>query len=194
VFGASSTIARMPASYKPMIEYRPLQRHELGRVREIDRTEAIDTLYVQDGTSLREVHGDFSAAPWDSVGSGEHSVAAQRAELERYAGYGAICIGAFDDDRLVGIGVVRFHIRPGVAQLAYLHVSHGSRGQGVGIALAAELERLARQAGDTAMVVSATPSENTVRYYLNRGFTPMAEPLPELYELEPEDVHLEKRL
>jgi GNAT superfamily N-acetyltransferase len=194
VFGASSTIARMPASYKPMLQYRPLQRDELGRVREIDRTEAIETLYVQEGVSLREVHGDFSAAPWDPVGSGEHSVAAQRAELERYAGCGAICIGAFDDDRLVGIGVVRFHIRPGLAQLAYLHVSHGSRGQGVGIALAAELERLARQAGDTAMVVSATPSENTVRFYLNRGFTPMAEPLPELYELEPEDVHLEKKL
>jgi predicted N-acetyltransferase YhbS len=194
VFGASSTIARMPSSYKPMIEYRPMQRDELGRVREIDRTEAIDTLYVQEEASLREVHGDFSAAAWDPVGSGEHSVAVQRAELERYAGYGAICIGAFDDDRLVGIGVVRFHIRPGVAQLAYLHVSHGSRGQGVGIALAAELERLAREAGDTAMVVSATPSENTVLYYLNRGFTPMAQPLPELYELEPEDVHMEKKL
>lgn len=177
-----------------MIEYRPLQRDELGRVREIDRTEAIDTLYVQEGASLREVYGDFSATPWDPVGSGEHSVAGQRAELERYAGYGAICIGAFDDDRLVGMGVVRFHVRVGVAQLAYLHVSRGSRGQGVGIALTAELERLAREAGDTAMVVSATPSENTVRFYLNRGFTPMAEPLPELYELEPEDVHLEKKL
>jgi hypothetical protein len=44
------------------------------------------------------------------------------------------------------------------------------------------------------MVVSATPSLNTVRFYLHQGFEPMAEPLPELYELEPEDVHLQKRL
>jgi hypothetical protein len=44
------------------------------------------------------------------------------------------------------------------------------------------------------MVVSATPSVNTVRFYLRRGFEPMAEPLPELYDLEPEDVHMEKRL
>ncbi len=44
------------------------------------------------------------------------------------------------------------------------------------------------------MVVSATPSLNTVRFYLQRGFEPTAEPLPELYELEPEDVHLQKRL
>ena len=44
------------------------------------------------------------------------------------------------------------------------------------------------------MVVTATPTENTVRFYLSRGFEPMAEPLPELFELEPEDVHMHKVL
>ena len=44
------------------------------------------------------------------------------------------------------------------------------------------------------MVVSATPSVNTVQFYRGRGFAPTAEPLPELYALEPEDVHLSKRL
>jgi hypothetical protein len=44
------------------------------------------------------------------------------------------------------------------------------------------------------MVVSATPPRNTARFYLHRGFEPTAEPRPELYELEPEDVHLQKRL
>ena len=52
---------------------------------------------------------------------------------------------------------------------------------------------MARNRGDTTMVVSATPSRNTVRFYLHRGFEPTAEPLPELYYLEPEDVHLQKR-
>ena len=44
------------------------------------------------------------------------------------------------------------------------------------------------------IVVSATPSENTVRFYLGRGFQPMAEPLAELFELEPDDVHMCKVL
>jgi hypothetical protein len=44
------------------------------------------------------------------------------------------------------------------------------------------------------MVVSATPSGNTVRFYLGRGFQPVAEPLAELFELEPEDVHMRKVL
>jgi len=33
-----------------------------------------------------------------------------------------------------------------------------------------------------------------VRFYLGRGYVPDADPLPELLELEPEDVHLRKRL
>lgn len=44
------------------------------------------------------------------------------------------------------------------------------------------------------MVVSATPPVNTVQFYTRRGFAPAAEPLPALYALEPEDIHLSKRL
>ncbi|HUF01661.1 MAG TPA: GNAT family N-acetyltransferase [Gaiellaceae bacterium] len=81
-----------------------------------------------------------------------------------------------------------------MAQLSFLHVSDGYRAAGIGGRLSDELERIARHAGDTEMVVSATPSENTVRFYRGRGFEPMAEPLPELFELEPEDVHMRKAL
>ena len=107
---------------------------------------------------------------------------------------GAVALGAFNGDRLVGIGVVLAHLRPGVAQLAYLHVSDGFRGRGIGARLCDELEGLAREAGDTSMVVSATPSYNTVGFYRRRGYEPMAEPFPELYDLEPEDVHMTKLL
>jgi hypothetical protein len=33
-----------------------------------------------------------------------------------------------------------------------------------------------------------------VRFYLGRGYEPMAEPLPELLEREPGDVHMQKWL
>lgn len=75
-----------------------------------------------------------------------------------------------------------------------LHVSQAFRATGIGCRLSDELDRIARDAGDTAIVVSATPSENTVRFYLRRGYQPMAQALPELYELEPEDVHMRKAL
>lgn len=176
------------------MRYRRLEASELERIGEIDRTERIDALYVQNGTRLELVSGEFSASAWTPEGMGEHSVAYQRAELERLAEAGAISMGAFDGDRLAGIGVLLPHLRPGIAQLAYLHVSRGYRGMGVGSRLSDELEGIARESGHTSMVVSATPSLNTVRFYERRGFAPMAEPVPELYEREPEDVHMQRSL
>ena len=94
----------------------------------------------------------------------------------------------------MGIGGVLPHLRPGVAQLVVLYVTNGFRGRGIGRRLSAELDEIARAAGDTSMVVSATPSLNTVRFYLGQGYAAMEEPLPELLELEPEDIHMEKPL
>ncbi len=177
------------------ITYRRLEAADLARIAEIDRTERIETLYVQHGTRLEEQAGDWSASAWFTEGEGEHSVAQQRAFCERHLAAGAIALGAFaDDGRLVGIGLVTPHIRPDTAQLAFLHVTSECRGRDIGKHLSDELERLARELGDKTMVVSATPSLNTVRFYLRRGFEPTSEPLPELYELEPEDVHMQKRL
>jgi GNAT superfamily N-acetyltransferase len=105
-----------------------------------------------------------------------------------------MAFGGFVDGRLVGIGVVVPHLRPAVAQLAFLHVTQTFRAAGIGSRLSGELEQVARGAGDSSMVVSATPSANTVRFYQGRGFELMAQPLPELFEREPEDVHMRKVL
>jgi GNAT superfamily N-acetyltransferase len=171
-----------------------LARAELTRVGEIDRRERIAVLFEQRGMELVPKPGDWDSPAWDPDGDGEHSVAAQIRALEAYVDAGAIAFGAFDGDRLAGIAAVLPHLRPGIAQLAYLHVSAPSRGTGVGRRLCEQLDETARDAGDTEMVVTATPSENTVRFYMGRGFTPMAEPFPELFALEPEDVHLHKPL
>jgi GNAT superfamily N-acetyltransferase len=179
------------------INYRSMLRTELNRLGEIDRTERITRAYVQEGERLIEQEVDWDVGPWLPTGTQSHGVAHsvpdQVGFLKWHVEQGASAFGAFDGERLVGIGLVTPHIRPGLAQLAYLHVSHGYRGQGVGRRLTAELERVALAAGDTQMVVSATPTARTVRFYMSCGYAPMAEPLPELFEKEPEDVHLSKR-
>ena len=173
---------------------RRLARTQLSRVREIDRTEHIDLIYEQRGTQLVERPGNWSASAWDADRDGEHSVEAQRHALEHYVDARGIAFGAFVGGRLVGIGVVVPHVRPAVAQLAFLHVTQTLRAAGIGSRLSGELEHVARDAGDSAMVVTATPSANTVRFYLGRGYELMAQPLPELFEREPEDVHMRKVL
>ena len=185
---------REGGSVEDRVEVRRLGPSELTRVAEIDRTEPIELIYEQRGTELVERPGDWSASPWDLDGHGEHSVAAQRRALEQYTERGGITLGAISDGQLVGIGVIVPHVRPEVAQLAYLHVTSTFRAAGIGHRLAQALEQVARKAGDAEMVVSATPSENTVRFYLRRGFELMAQPLPELQELEPEDIHMHKAL
>lgn len=175
------------------VAIRPLARADLARIGEIDRSERIDSVLVQRGAELEERRGDWSAPTWTD-GDGPHSVGAQVRFCEGHLDAGGSALGAFSDDRLAGIGVVRPGLRPGIAQLAYLHVSRELRGRGVGAALVDGLELIAREAGDVSMVVSATPSENTVRFYAGRGYAPMAEPLPELLVLEPDDVHLAKAL
>ena len=176
------------------IMYRLLAREELSRVGEINRAERIDLIYEQHGRVLRGRVGDWSSDAWDPDGSGEHSVEAQRLALEHYLDAGGAALGAFSEGRLVGIGVVVIHLRPTVAQLAFLHVDAACRGTGIGRRLSDELDSIARQAGDTEIVVSATPSENTVHFYLKRGYEVTDQPLAELFELEPDDVHLKKWL
>ena len=176
------------------VEIRRLARTELGRVAEIDRTERIDVIYEQRGTELVERPGNWSASAWDPDGHGEHSVEAQRCALEHYVDAGGIALGAVSGGRLVGIAVVVPHVRPAIAQLAFLHISAAFRAAGIGSRLCDDLELIASGAGDSEMVVSATPSDNTIRFYIGRGYALMAQPLSELFELEPEDVHMSKGL
>ena len=179
---------------EPPVEIRSLARDDLSRVGEIDRTERIDVLFEQHGVELVARRGSWDAPAWDPDGHGGHSVDAQHRALEQYVGAGGIARGAFSNGQLVGIGVVVPHIRPAIAQLAYLHVSRSFRSAGIGSRLAVALEQIARRSGDTEIVVTATPSENTVRFYLSRGYRPTAQPLPELLELEPDDVHMSKMI
>jgi GNAT superfamily N-acetyltransferase len=176
------------------VRLRELENSELARVAEIDRSERIDAIYVQHGSRLELREGDYSSPPWRARGAGEHSVAAVRARLEEWAAAGGRAIGMFDGDRLVGIGLVVPHLRPHIAQLAFLYVTAASRGRGIGERLTRRLEELARAAGDTTMVVSATPSQNTVDFYAARGYEPTAVALAELVELEPDDIHMQKAL
>jgi GNAT superfamily N-acetyltransferase len=184
----------MEAQQAVSIAIRLMQPNELNRLGEIDRTERIERIYIQRGATLAESAQPFDVPPWSPTGTHAHSVPDQIGFCQWHVSRGALIFGAFDGRRLVGIALVTPHIRPGIAQLSFLHVSDGYRGRGVGRRLVAELERVAREVGDTQMVVSATPTVRTVHFYMACGYVPMAEPLPELFEEEPEDVHLNKRL
>ena len=105
---------------------------------------------------------------------------------------GGAAIGAFVGDALVGIAVLHLHLTKNMAQLAALFASKDYRRLHVAQRLTEEAVRLARQSGASAFYVSATPSESAIGFYRSQGFEPTAQVNKELYELEPEDIHMVK--
>lgn len=170
--------------------YRRLSASEAAKIAEIDRTERITLGYRQQGATIIAEAVNWNVPPWHPEDAGGHSVARMVHESVALAAEGAIVLGAFDQERLVGIAVLRERLREQVAQLALLFVSNGYRRQGIARRLVREIVELARASNATYLYVSATPSESAVGFYQSQGFRPTAEPDPELLALEPEDIHM----
>jgi ribosomal protein S18 acetylase RimI-like enzyme len=135
----------MPASDSPStVTYRWMTPAELHRLSEIDRGERIRVRYTVDGDRLREMDVERDIPNWLDQGDHDHTLAYQIAFCQSHFDAGGKVLGAFEQDRLVGIGVLSPDLRPGMAQLAYLHVSNGHRRRGIAGRLCAELAAEAR--------------------------------------------------
>ncbi|HEU0297541.1 MAG TPA: GNAT family N-acetyltransferase [Anaerolineales bacterium] len=102
--------------------------------------------------------------------------------------------GAFENNMLVGVAILESKFigaRSDMLQLKFLHVSRDYRKHGLGSALFQMAVERARSLGAKKLYISATPSENTVNTYIRIGCVLAAETDPELFDLEPEDIHLE---
>ena len=171
---------------------RLLERHEVSDVWSIDRAEIVENVYVlrDGGLVLEPEHHD--ARGWPD-GEPEH----YGPLLLDCFDQGGTCYGAFEDATLVGAAVLES--RPiGAArdrlQLKFLHVSQGRRRAGTGRALFEKSAVRARELGARWLYISATPSENTIDFYLRRGCRLAGEVDPVLFELEPKDIHLVSEL
>ena len=176
------------------LEYRDMTMAELDRLREIDRSEHVTTGYSMDGGALASRAVDWNVPGWHD-GSGEHSLDYQIEFSRGHLQAGARFLGCFTpDDLLVGFGLMTPDVEPGVAQLSFLHVSHGYRRVGIARELLDRLTDWARAAGATELYVSAAPSESAVSFYQAVGFRVTDRPNPDLLALEPQDIHLRRSL
>lgn len=169
---------------------RTLQRDEIPLIWQIDRREVVENVYhLRDGKLVLEPEY-FDAQGWPP------------GEAELYTPILLDCFdrggafwGAFEEDgKIIGVSVLESKfIGPNhdTLQLKFLHVSHGVRKQGLGIKLFNLAMEKAKSLGARKLYISATPSENTINYYLRLGCVLAAETDPDLFALEPEDIHLE---
>ncbi len=171
-----------------MLTLREMSQDELPRAVEIDISERGELVYKYIDGKLEATPEGWYRPTWNAETLREGSWTTVL-KLE-----GVKILGTFDGDRLVGIAVLRPRLTPTMAQLAALFVSKDYRRQGVARALTEEVCRLAREQGHSELYVSATPSESAVGFYLSQGFKPTTEVNPELFALEPEDIHMIKAL
>ena len=169
--------------------YRKLARVEIRRFSQIDRSETIHNIYhVRDGSLVLE------KVYWEVPDWSLEEKRKRLTELQDVFDKGAILFGAFDDTDLVGMSVLDPNfVATGNERLNLegLWVSNKYRGKGIGRTLFQLVEQAALERGAKALYVSATPSENTVRFYRRLGCK-LAEPVDRyLFEIEPEDIHLE---
>jgi len=168
---------------------RYLSRAEVPYVWQINRSEiVINIYYLRDGKLVLEPkHYDLHGWPHN--------------EPERYTPFLLKCFdrggffwGAFEGDLLIGVAVLenRF-IGSGhdTLQMKFLHVSNHFRKRGLGKKLFQLAVEKAVELEARKMYISATPAENTVNFYTYMGCVLATEIDQELFNLEPEDIHLE---
>ncbi len=171
-----------------------MQNPEIERIAEIDRSEHITKIYINNDGSLEARDVDVQAPPWSTDGRDEHSVQARIEEWRPLLDDGSAMFGAFDDGNLAGVVIYRPNLSKDTAQLAALYVSKSYRGRGIGALLTDKTAQLARADGARKLYVSATPTAPTVHFYMGQGFDLTEEINQQLYELEPDDIHMIKTL
>lgn len=172
--------------------FRELERNEVEQVWTIDRREIVENVYhLEDGELvLRPDYFDIQGWP---PGEPELYTPILLDCFDR----GGTFYGAFEAAELVGAAVLESKFigkDKDQLQLKFLHVGHNHRKKGLGRLLFEQAVERARELKARRLYISATPSENTVNFYLHLGCAVTEEVDEALFELEPEDIHLEYRI
>jgi predicted N-acetyltransferase YhbS len=170
------------------MEFRQLRRDEIDRVWTIDRREHIDNIYRNIEGELRLEPHNFDVPGWPPEDARIYAPLL----LETFD-RGGNFFAAFDGEQFAGLAVLDTVWRGperDLLQLEFMHVGRDYRGQGLGTTLFERARTAAEERGAKGLYISATPTENTIHFYQGRGAV-LTKSDPELFALEPEDIHLE---
>ena len=179
-------MTRRTAAERDALSARLLTRDDVPLVWTIDRREIIEHLYVLRDGALHLVP-DFMTSQAGPTAKPTTTRRSCSTATIAAAGASACSTARGSSRRFVDSQPLGPH--GDMLQLKFLHVSHDWRGCGRRAALPHGPRAGARDGRCAPM--SATPSQNTIDFYLRLGFTVSTSPDPALYALEPEDIHLE---
>ncbi|EPJ53087.1 MAG: hypothetical protein OFPI_11880 [Osedax symbiont Rs2] len=155
---------------------------------QIDRSEVITQCYRLQGSELVAFAAPFDVPCWERE--------ELRQLIERNSAMranGGSLLAYYLEEKLVGMVSLadKFLDQPSkYLVLDILYCSAQFRGRGVATKLFAAALDEAKIRSARGLYISATPTINSVDFYLKRGCCILAEPNPELFAKEPEDIHL----
>lgn len=166
-----------------------MDQDQIWLINRIDRSETVDKVYYhRDGQLvLEDEHFEISNDWWLT----EEVVKNLQPRVESIAENGGYVLGAFDERRIVGICALdsQFFSKKRL-NVDIMFVNRRYRGKGIGTKFMEMLKEEAINREAKQLYVSATPSENTVNFYRKFGFKVAKKVEPELFEREPEDIHM----
>lgn len=174
------------------MDYRILERVEIQGLRDIDRREKIEKSYYLDEGELK-IKRDF----YDVQGWNQEELESLIVRLYDLYDRGGTIYGAFIDFKIVGMVALDSKFigkNNDRLKLDILYIDKRHRKKGIGKKLVDLTKSKAVELGATKLYISATPTQNTVDFYIGIGSELASEVNKELFELEPEDIHLELKL
>ena len=171
------------------MEIRTLRRNEIEKVRNITRNEVVEQVYyLIDGKLV--LKDEF----YDMKGWNAAELDRSIARLYDICDRNGVLLGAFFGNRLIGVSVLESEFigeNKDQLQLYFHQIDSNFRHKGVGGRLFRKVVMEAKELGAKSLYISATPSKNTIGFYLHMGCRLVSKVNPELYVLEPKDIHLE---
>ncbi|MBB6272368.1 GNAT superfamily N-acetyltransferase [Pedobacter cryoconitis] len=171
-----------------MITYQVITADVVSKLNEIDRSEFIDVLYHLDEDKLNEAPAHYEYAGWTTE---ELKEIQQQYILELTSG--GMAVGAFENDLLVGFGVLghRF-MGENFDQLPVdlMYVSRNFRRQGIGSEILKMLSAEAKNRGAGYLYVSSTETKSAVSFYSKNGSAVTRVVDEILFNKEPRDIHM----
>ncbi|OME68143.1 GNAT family N-acetyltransferase [Paenibacillus odorifer] len=162
------------------------------KIRDIDRSETIELTYKLKKGVLEEIKSPHECSRWK-----EDIYIEIISRYEYELSNGGTAFGAFDGDKLVGFGVLAHKFRGydnDRLQIDLMYVTREYRRRGIGSLIMESLSTVAIEKEAKYLYISSTETESAVKFYTSHGSAITSEIDSELFEKEPNDIHMLKKL
>ncbi|UQZ36837.1 GNAT family N-acetyltransferase [Paenibacillus sp. PK3_47] len=171
-----------------MISIIQMTLHDAYKIRDIDRSESIELMYKLNNGVLEEINSPHECPRW-----AEDTYLEIISRYEYELTHGGTAFGAFDGNKLVGFGVLAHKFRgydKDRLQIDLMYVSREYRRRGIGSLIMESLSKAAIKQKAKYLYISSTETESAVKFYTSLGSAVTTDIDAELFEKEPDDIHM----